>query len=111
MFHNSQRFVMKRLLILACLLPLGVAAKSNLIFILANDQGYGDVSLAGGLALTPHAKRLAKESISFPDAKQRKLREKGYAILPRETFLRASDAIHLAAAPYFHLHPVNPIAA
>lgn len=56
--------------------------------------------------------------------------EKVYATLPGEVFLRASDAIHLAtaavegfdsvhsndrhllaAAPYFHLHPVNPIAA
>ncbi len=63
---------MKRLLILAYLLSLGVTAKSNLIFIPAVDQGYGDVSHAGGLALTPHA----KESISFTDATQRKLREK-----------------------------------
>lgn len=67
---------MKRLLILAYLLSLGVTAKSNLIFIPAVDQGYGDVSHAGGLALTPHADRLAKESISFTDATQRKLREK-----------------------------------
>lgn len=40
----------------------------NLIFILADDQGYGDVSHAGGLAPTPHIDRLAKEGMRFTDA-------------------------------------------
>lgn len=59
---------MKRLLLLAFLLPLGAFAKPNLIFILADDQGYGDVSHAGGLFPTPHADRLAKEGMRFTDA-------------------------------------------
>ena len=44
------------------------AEQPNLIFILADDQGYGDVSYAGGLAPTPHIDRLAKEGIHFTDA-------------------------------------------
>ena len=59
---------MKQLLFLAFLLPLGAIAKPNLIFILADDQGYGDVSHAGGLAPTPHLDRLAKEGMRFTDA-------------------------------------------
>jgi arylsulfatase A-like enzyme len=44
------------------------ADRPNLIFILADDQGYGDVSHAGGLAKTPHVDRLAKEGMRFTDA-------------------------------------------
>lgn len=40
----------------------------NLIFILADDMGYGDVSHAGGLAATPHLDRLAAEGMRFTDA-------------------------------------------
>ncbi|MEM7010835.1 MAG: arylsulfatase [Verrucomicrobiota bacterium] len=39
-----------------------------MIFILADDMGYGDVSHAGGLAATPHIDRLAKEGMRFTDA-------------------------------------------
>lgn len=42
--------------------------KPNIIFILADDQGYGDVSHAGGLAATPHIDRLATEGMRFTDA-------------------------------------------
>lgn len=42
--------------------------KPNFIFILADDQGVGDVSHAGGLAATPHTDRLATEGIRFTDA-------------------------------------------
>lgn len=42
--------------------------RPNLIFILADDQGVGDVSHAGGLAPTPHIDLLAKEGIRFTDA-------------------------------------------
>lgn len=44
------------------------AETPNLIFILADDQGYGDVSHAGGLAATPHLDRLAEEGMRFTDA-------------------------------------------
>ena len=44
------------------------AEPPNLIFILADDQGYGDVSYAGGLVPTPHIDRLAKEGMHFTDA-------------------------------------------
>jgi len=44
------------------------ADKPNLIFILADDMGYGDVSHAGGLAKTPHVDRLRKEGMRFTDA-------------------------------------------
>ncbi|MDA1140540.1 MAG: arylsulfatase [Planctomycetota bacterium] len=47
---------------------LFAAGKPNLIFILADDQGYGDVSHAGGLAQTPHIDRLAAEGMRFTDA-------------------------------------------
>lgn len=40
----------------------------NLVFILADDQGVGDVSHAGGLAATPHIDQLAKEGLRFTDA-------------------------------------------
>ena len=40
----------------------------NIIFILADDMGYGDVSHAGGKALTPHCDRLAVEGMRFTDA-------------------------------------------
>ncbi|MFT5468235.1 MAG: arylsulfatase A [Verrucomicrobiales bacterium] len=63
---------MKRLTLFcaAMLALLGTtAAKTpNLIFILADDMGYGDVSHAGGLAPTPHIDRLAAEGMRFTDA-------------------------------------------
>ena len=40
----------------------------NIILILADDQGYGDVSYAGGRAATPHIDRLAAEGMRFTDA-------------------------------------------
>ncbi len=43
------------------------AEKPNIIFILADDMGYGDVSHAGGLAPTPHIDRLRAEGMRFTD--------------------------------------------
>ena len=40
----------------------------NVIYILADDLGYGDLSHAGGKALTPHCDRLAREGIRFTDS-------------------------------------------
>ncbi|MDX1679668.1 MAG: arylsulfatase [Akkermansiaceae bacterium] len=44
------------------------AGPPNLVFILADDQGVGDVSHTGGLAATPHIDRLAEEGMRFTDA-------------------------------------------
>ena len=57
------------LTLLLCVANLSAkSSKPNLIFILADDQGYGDTSLSGGLAPTPHIDRIAKEGIRFTDA-------------------------------------------
>jgi len=40
----------------------------NIVFILADDQGVGDVSHTGGLAPTPHIDRMAEEGLRFTDA-------------------------------------------
>jgi len=56
-------------LLLTLFLPATVLAdKPNIIFILADDMGVGDVSHTTGKALTPHIDRLAKEGMRFTDA-------------------------------------------
>mgnify|MGYP001978007429 FL=1 len=40
----------------------------NIIYILADDLGYGDLSHAGGKAPTPHYDRLARKGIRFTDS-------------------------------------------
>ena len=42
--------------------------KPNIIFILADDMGVGDVSHNGGKAATPHIDALAKQGMRFTDA-------------------------------------------
>ena len=42
--------------------------KPNMIFILADDMGYGDMSHMGGKAKTPFLDQMAKESMWFHDA-------------------------------------------
>ncbi len=44
------------------------ADKPNVIYILADDLGYGDLSHAGGKASTPHCDRLAREGMRFTDS-------------------------------------------
>ncbi|MBW8016841.1 MAG: arylsulfatase [Planctomycetes bacterium] len=44
------------------------AEKPNLVFILADDMGYGDVAHAGGKIATPNCDRLAAEGMRFTDA-------------------------------------------
>jgi len=45
------------------------AAKPNIIFILADDIGYGDLGCYGAtLVKTPHCDRLAREGVRFTDA-------------------------------------------
>ena len=60
--------ILPHLIITAFLGNLHASGKPNLIFILADDQGYGDVSHAGGLAPTPHIDHLAREGMRFTDA-------------------------------------------
>lgn len=44
------------------------ASPPNIIFILADDMGYGDPAYAGGKIATPHLDRIAKEGMQFSDA-------------------------------------------
>ncbi|BDS06638.1 arylsulfatase [Oceaniferula spumae] len=63
---------MKRTILplIACLIPLvsQAAEKPNIIFILADDMGVGDVSHTTGKAATPAIDRMAKEGMRFTDA-------------------------------------------
>ena len=47
---------------------LFAADRPNVVFILADDLGYGDLAHAGGRARTPHCDRLAREGMRFTDA-------------------------------------------
>ncbi len=52
-------------------LPLGSAARPNILYILADDLGYGDVQCLNpgrGKIKTPHLDRLAAEGMTFTDA-------------------------------------------
>ena len=40
----------------------------NVIYILADDLGYGDLAHAGGKVATPHCDRLANEGMRFTDS-------------------------------------------
>ena len=50
------------------LASLQAAEKPNMIFILADDMGYGDMSHMGGKAATPALDQMAKEGMWFRDA-------------------------------------------
>ena len=63
---------MKPLLILACALALAgdlfAAAKPNILVILADDIGYGDIGCYGATRVkTPHLDRLAAQGLRFTD--------------------------------------------
>ncbi len=52
--------------LLACLSPSILAAKPNIVYILADDLGYGDLSCFGQKTLaTPHLDRMAAEGLKF----------------------------------------------
>ena len=74
MDSNSQLVFTMKTLFLSVLCALGVsasaAAKPNILFILADDLGYGDVGCynAQSKVPTPHLDQLAKEGIRFTDA-------------------------------------------
>ena len=59
-----------RLLLTICVSVFVLNAKDtpNVVYILADDLGYGDLSHAGGKAATPHCDRLAREGMRFTDA-------------------------------------------
>lgn len=55
-------------LVLLCAAPLRAADKPNIILILADDLGYGDLGCYGNTRIrTPHLDRLAREGIRFTD--------------------------------------------
>lgn len=55
-------------LALLCAAPLRAADKPNIVLILADDLGYGDLGCYGNTRIrTPHLDRLAKEGIRFTD--------------------------------------------
>jgi arylsulfatase A-like enzyme len=54
---------------LACVAGLSssVAARPNIVLIVADDLGYGDLGCYGGSTATPHLDRMAAEGIRFTD--------------------------------------------
>jgi len=59
--------ILRVLLLMACV-SVVYGRSPNIIFILADDMGYGDAAYAGGKIATPHLDRLAKEGMQFSDA-------------------------------------------
>lgn len=60
------RFVLFTLSILPCLVSAATPLRPNIIFILADDMGYGDLGCFGQKTLTtPHIDRLAAEGMKF----------------------------------------------
>ncbi len=77
----TRRLLWERVAITTCWLAVVAAAtyspqaalaqreeRPNIVYILADDLGYGDLSHAGGKAPTPHCDRLAREGMRFSDA-------------------------------------------
>ncbi len=61
-------FVCVVLPVCVCVLPAPAAEKPNVILLLTDDQGYGDLSCHGNPILkTPHLDRLYRESVRFTD--------------------------------------------
>lgn len=62
------RSVFTLLIMLASAMRAGAAGRPNIIFILTDDQGYGDLSCHGNPVLkTPNLDRLHDESVRFTD--------------------------------------------
>ncbi len=60
------RSILIALSLFACALPLRAAAPPNILFILTDDQGYGDLSLHGNTQLqTPNIDRFARQGTQF----------------------------------------------
>lgn len=70
MKRKNRSYLISGLFLLPALSALG-QQRPNIVFILADDMGYGDVSCLGGdssLLHTPHIDRLAAEGVTFADA-------------------------------------------
>ncbi|HVR35550.1 MAG TPA: sulfatase-like hydrolase/transferase, partial [Methylomirabilota bacterium] len=70
---NPRPMLIRALLLFASITILPAAdlpTSPNIVFILTDDQGYGDVSRLNpqGRIPTPHIDRLAKEGMTFTDA-------------------------------------------
>lgn len=67
--NKTMKLAAKAVLIaFSCCGVISAAEKPNIVMILADDMGVGDVSHNGGLAATPHIDRLANEGMRFTDA-------------------------------------------
>jgi hypothetical protein len=53
------------LFLFGCSLPEVEKPKPNIIFLLADDMGYGDVNFIGKSTETPNINRLAAEGVFF----------------------------------------------
>ena len=66
-FTAGALWTMKPILITALLFAscaIGVASKPNVIIVITDDQGYGDLSITGNpLLKTPNIDRLAREGV------------------------------------------------
>src|SRR5687767_13622857 len=62
------RLLLLIIALLAVTIPVSAAAPPNLIFILADDLGYGDLGCYGQKQIkTPHLDRMAREGMRFTD--------------------------------------------
>ena len=63
------KHALRLVLLLLPLLPVSAAERPNIVVIMADDLGYGDVSSYGATRIrTPHLDRLAREGRRFTDA-------------------------------------------
>jgi hypothetical protein len=61
--------MIRQLIVLSALCPVLLAAQPNIVIILADDLGYGDVGCYGATKIkTPNIDRLAREGARFTDA-------------------------------------------
>lgn len=68
MMLSMKRFLLGMALLLLVSAVVAADSQPNVVFILADDQGVGDVAHAGGLAATPQIDRVAREGMRFTDA-------------------------------------------
>ena len=68
--QNMKKIILPLIAMLGILLPAQSQQRPNVIFILADDLGYGDLSCLnpGSKISTPNIDRLARQGKTFPDA-------------------------------------------